>query len=79
MAFKAYRPYKPDFRTVTRARGRTAEPRSIAQKPPQLDPMKSIYAKDFNRGQNNTGRNVGTAQPQAFNPYNPQSNPNLRE
>lgn len=79
MAYKAYRPYKPDFRTVTRARGRTAEPRSIAQNPPQLDPMNSIYAKDFGKAQNKTGKAVQAGQAQAFNPYNPNTNRNLKE
>ena len=79
MAYKAYRPYKPDFRTVTKTRGRTAEPKSIAQRPPELDPMKSIYTKDYSKGQGRDQKAGGGNQAQAFNPYNVPVNRNLRE
>jgi hypothetical protein len=73
MAYKAYRPYKPDFRTVSKLRGKSADPRAIAQKPPTLDPLKSIYQKDYNEQiQNQMGY-----QPQQAT--NSRGNRNLKE
>ena len=79
MAYKAYRPYKPDFRTVTKLRGRSADPAAIANRPPVLDEMKSIYTKDYskqhNRDQNGTDLGARNHNPLA----NQKQNRNLKE
>lgn len=63
MAFRAYRPYKPDFRSINKLRGRTADPSSISSPPPpNFEPYNSIYQKDYLKGQNNAEGRVHNAE-----------------
>ena len=78
MAYKAYRPYKPDFRTVTKLRGKSADPAAIANRPPALDQMKSIYTKDYSR-QQNRNQHAGDLGGHLPQPVNAKQNRNLKE
>ena len=82
MAFKAYKPYGPDFRTVFRSKNGTVDPPTIPKGvPTKQEIYKSIYSADFSNGQDqvdnsphqlrNDGAQVNGAQKSGSNLENP--------